>query len=177
MTTFIHKYFNFSYFSFGFLRVIFSIRGWNVHIYVCMYVSRYLCMCYDAQCTRSLRSGCSSCVARVTSFSAMLVGMWWVWLRPAHKTLNPGTVLLPLQTGKQRPMGKPHRQPASRASLYCSFFFFSVPHMLELSWPTGSGPLAFGHCGILSLWPVSLHLKREEWSWSRFFLYVTWCNN
>lgn len=82
----------------------------------------YVCMCSDAQCTRFLWFGCRSCMARVTSFSAMPVGMWGLWLRPAHKTLYPGTVLLPLQTGKQRPMGKPHRQPASGASLYDCLF-------------------------------------------------------
>lgn len=81
-----------------------------------------MCVCVLMYSARSLWSGYSSCTARVTSSSAMLVGTWWVWLRPAHKALHPGTVLLPLQTGKQRPMRKPHRRPESGASLRCCFF-------------------------------------------------------
>lgn len=91
-------------------------------IYKYKVYSMCVCACVKMLCARCLWSGCSSCVARVTSSSAMLVGMWRVWLRPAHKTLRPGTVLLPLQTGKQRPMGKPHKQPVSRSSLCCCFF-------------------------------------------------------
>lgn len=49
--------------------------------------------------------------------------------RPAHKTLHPGTVLLPLQTGKRRPMGKPHRRPASGVSLSDCCFFFLPPSL------------------------------------------------
>lgn len=123
-----------------FVLFIFLWKDWWVNVYapvwyvhICKYMR--VCVCVMIHSAHSLWSGLRSCVARVTSFSAMLVGMWWVWLRPAHKTLHPGTVLLPLQTGKQRPMGKPHRRPASKASLYCCFF--SVPHMLQLSWPGG----------------------------------------
>lgn len=39
-------------------------------------------------CARSLWSGWS-CMARVTSSSSVLVGMWRVWWRPAHKALHP----------------------------------------------------------------------------------------
>lgn len=138
-----------------------------ISIYVCM------CMCYDARC---LWSGCSSCVARVTSSTAMLVGMWWVWLRPAHKTLHPGTVLLPLQTGKLRPMGKPHRRPASGASLYCCFFFSPTHAAAQLT--RGSGPLASGRCGVLCLWPVSLHLNEKNGVIMKAaFAHITWSNH
>lgn len=138
------------------------------HFYqsMCMYMYAYSilceCVCVMMLSARRLWSGCSSCVARVTSFIAMLVGMWWVRLRPAHKTLHPGTVLLPLQTRKQRPMGKPHRQPALWASLNCCFF---CPTHAAAQLTRGSGPLALGCCGVLSLWPVSLHLNTEEWSY------------
>lgn len=115
-----------------------SLKYVHIYVYVCV-------LMYSA---RSLRSGSSSCMARVTSSNAMLVGMWWVWLRPAHKTLHPGTVLLPLQTGKQRPMGKPHRQPTSGASLYCSFFQ-SHTCTAHSSADLGSGPLAFARCGLV----------------------------
>lgn len=115
------------------------VRVWNVHVYMCVCVLMYS--------ARSLWSGCSSCMARVTSSNAMLVGMWWVWFRPAHKTLHPGIVLLPLQTRKQWPMGKPHKRPTSGASLCCSFF---QSHTCCRSADHGSGPLAFGCCCLVS---------------------------
>lgn len=78
---------------------------------------------------------CSCSVAKVTSSSATLVGMWRVRPRPAHKTLHPGTGLLPLQTGNQWP----HRRSKPEAS-FCSCFF--------CTW--GSGPLAFGNRDLIS---------------------------
>lgn len=75
---------------------------WNYFVGVCVCAT-----------TRDLWSGCFCRMARVTSSCLQPVGMWWVWLRPTHKLLHPGTITLPLQTRKQRPRGKPHRQPAT----------------------------------------------------------------
>lgn len=152
------KYCNTLYFLQNVWWVSPSAPVYNVH--VCLNVSVRVCLCDIKLSAHSLWSGCSSCVAKVTSFSAMLVGMWRLRLRPAHKTLHPGTVLLPLQTGKQRPMGKPHRRPVSGASLYCCFFFQS--HTCCSSADPRVKTLSSCLCGSLSLWPVSLHLNREK---------------
>lgn len=102
-----------AYFSWGFNAA---------HTHQNIFLNMFECANVKMLRARSLWSGSSSCMARVTSSSSMLVGMWRVWLRPAHKTLHPGTVLLPLQTEKQQPMGKPHRRLKLRASLHCCFF-------------------------------------------------------
>lgn len=54
----------------------------------------------------------------------------------------------PYRQGKRWPMGKPHRQPVSGASLYCCFFFHS--HICCNSADQGSGTLTFGHWGLVS---------------------------
>lgn len=108
------------------------------------------CACVGFISAHSLRPGCSGCVARVTSSSAMLVGMWRLWLRPAHKTSQPGTVLLPLQTGKQRPTGEA-TQAASVKSFsllllrfFIYFFFFSSPTHDGAQLTRRSGASGFG---------------------------------
>lgn len=122
---------------------IFQVKSgnfwWKVWVWVkfsvCVSVCMYTCV-YVFWCTVHSPCGLAAAAAWPESRPPMQC-LWECGEFGWDQLIKHCTLALscfPYRQGKRWPMGKPHRQPVSGASLYCCFFF-PFPHMLQFSWP------------------------------------------
>lgn len=122
------------------------------YIHMCIYIS--ICMC-KVVWLQQLRGQshvlhCNACGNVVSLVEAI------------SKNIAP--LECPASPADREPATNGEAPQAASVSSFAQLLLFWVPHMLAAQLTQGSGPLAFGCSGLLSLWPVSLHLNREEWS-------------